>query len=174
MSSSEPISAQKELLRYLRLGKSVRSRNGANLVRNFILATHADPIIHRLCRTYHISVNDLCQACTEILDVKAASFRSEGNENPAALLLFRDPLRLDGFLKKLHHATHALVAVHRRLGIEACARSHADQMDAPAPEQGLPGTRSNLLKKSIFNNLLLMILVGGLIIFGIVAVLLLM
>lgn len=174
MSSNESKSAQKELLRYLRFGKSVRSRNGANLVRNFILATHADPVIHRLCRTYQMSVSDLCIACTEILDEKSDSFRSEENEIPLPILQFRDPLRLDGFLRKLQRATHGQAMIQRRLAIMACARSHAEQIGAQAPEQHLVVTRSNLLKKSIFNNLLLMLLIAGLIIAGILAVLFLM
>lgn len=174
MNSIEPKSAQKELLRYLRLGKSIRSRNGANHVRNFILETQADPVIHRLCRTYQIKVADLCLACTEILGEKQASARSEGNEYLASTLLFSDPLRLEGFLKKLRQATHGQAAIQHRLAIVACATAHADQMGAAAQDQRLADTRSNLLKKSIFNNLMLMMLIAGLVIAGILIALFLL
>ena len=121
-----------------------------------------------------MSVSDLCIACTEILDAKADSFRSEESEIPSPILQFSDPLRMDGFLKKLHQATHGQAMIQRRLAIVACARSHAEQISAQAPEQHFAVTRSNLLKKSIFNNLLLMLLIAGLIIAGILAVLFLM
>ena len=163
----ESKSARKELLRFLRLGKSVRSRNGANHVRNFILEIHAEPVIHRLCHTYHIRVADLCLACAEILDAKPDPAGAGASENPSSLLLFSDPLRLEGFLKKLRAATHGHALIQHRLAIISCARAHADEMDTPVPDQRPPTSRSNLLKKSIFNNLMLMALIAGLVIAGI-------
>ena len=174
MNSTATKSAQKELLRYLRLGKNIRSHNGANHVRNFILETQANPVIHRLCRTYRIKVADLCLACTEILEATLASAPSEGNENLASALLFSDPLRLEGFLKKLRHATHGQVPIQRRLAIIDCAKACADQMTVAAPDQSLSVTRSNLLKKSIFNNLMLMMLIAGLVVAGILIALFLL
>ena len=167
MSGPESKSARKELLRFLRLGKSIRSRNGANHVRNFILETHAEPAIHRLCRTYHIRVADLCLACTEILDAKPDPAGTDGSENPDSLLLFTDPLRLEGFLRKLHAATHGHALIQHRLAIVACAKACADQMDTPVPDQRPPVSRSNLLKKSIINHLMLMALIVTLVIAGI-------
>ena len=163
----ESKSARKELLRYLRLGKSVRSRNGANHVRNFILEIHAEPAIHRLCRTHHIRVADLCLACTEILDAKPDPGGADGSENPASLLLFSDPPRLEGFLSKLHAAAHGHALIQHRLAIIACAKAYADQMGTPIPDQRPTVSRSNLLEKSIFNNLMLMALIAGLVITGI-------
>ncbi len=174
MNSIAPKSAQKELLRYLRLGKSIRSHNGASHVRNFILETQADPVIHRLCRTYRIKVADLCLACTEILEGKQATAPSEENPALARTLLFSDPLRLEGFLKKLRHATHGQVPIQHRLAIIDCAKAYADQMTAAAPGQSLAVTRSNLLKNSIFNNLMLMMLIAGLVIAGILIALFLL
>lgn len=167
MSSIEPKFARKELLRYLRLGKSIRLRSGTNLVRNFILATQADPAIHRHCRTYQLNVSDLCIACTEILEEMPDLPGPDGSEIPASLLLFSDPPQLEGFLKNLHQATLGQTAIQRRLAIVACAKSHASQMSSPVFGQRLPPTRSNLLNKAIFNNLLLMMLVAGIIIAGI-------
>jgi|GEM_PF-3564162 len=161
-----PKSAQRELLRYLRLGKSIRSHNGANHVRNFILETQADPVIHRLCRAHQIKVADLCLACTEILEERRASAPSEENPSRASTLLFSDPLRLEGFLKNLRQATHGQAAIQRRLAIIACAKDHAARMGAAPPAQRPAGTRSNLLQKSIFNNLMLMMLVAGLVLIG--------
>ena len=174
MNSTATKSAQKELLRYLRLGKNIRSHNGANHVRNFILETQADPVIHRLCRTYRIKVADLCLACTEILVGKQPSAPSEGDENLASTLLFSDPLRLEGFLKKLRQATHGQAPIQHRLAIIDCAKAYADQMSAETPAQSLAVTRSNLLKKSIFNNLMLMMLIAGLVIAGILIALFLL
>lgn len=174
MTSNEPKPAQKELLRYLRLGKSVRSRIGANLVRNFILAVHGDPAVHRLCRTYQLSVSDLCSACSETLEVRADFFRAEDMEMPCPLLQFTDTARLEVLLKKLHQAAHGQAMIQHRLAVAACARAHAEQLALQMPEQHHADTRSNLLKKSIFNNLLLMLLIAGLVIAGILAVIFLM
>ena len=135
MNSTEPKSAQKELLRFLHLGKSVRSRNGANHIRNFILEVQSDPVIHRLFRSCEMRVVDICLACTEILDGTPA--RSDGSENFLSVLLFVDPLRLEAFLRKLHQATHGQTAIQRRLAVIACAKAHAEQMGAPATEQPL-------------------------------------
>ena len=172
VNSAEPKSAQKELLRFLHLGKSVRSRNGANHIRNFILEVQSDPVIHRLFRSYEMRVVDICLACTEILDGTPA--RSDGSENFLSVLLFVDPLRLEAFLRKLHQATHGQAAIQRRLAVIACAKAHAEQMGAPATEQHPSVARANLLKNSIFNNLLLMLLIAGLVITGILIALFLL
>ena len=164
VNSTEPKSAQKELLRFLHLGKSVRSRNGANHIRNFILEVQSDPVIHRLFRSYDMRVVDICLACTEIVDGTSGPAGSDGSEKFVSMLLFVDPLRLEAFLRKLHQATHGQTAIQRRLAIIACAKAHAEQMGAPAPEQHPSVTRSNLLKNSIFKNLLLMLLIAGLVI----------
>jgi len=171
VNSTEQKFAQKELLRYLRLGKSVRSRNGANHVRNFILEAQLDPVIHRLFRTYGMRVVDICLACTEILDTPPDFPRPAVSEDPDLVLLFSDPVRLEAFLRKLHQATHGQTAIQRRLAIIACAKAHADQQGAPVTDQRPPATRSNLLKTSIFNNLLMVMLIAGLVIAGIVIVL---
>ena len=167
MSSPESKPARKELLRYLRLGKDVRSRNGANYVRNFILESHADPVVHRLCRSYHLNVSDLCVACTEMLADPHESQRSNASDPAAAILLFSDPLRLEGFLRKLQAATNGQALIQRRLAIITCAKKHAEQMVQPASPVRRPPSRTNLLKTSIFNKLLLMFLIAGLIIAGI-------
>lgn len=174
MSSNEPKSARKELLRYLRLGKSVRSRQGANLVRNFILETQADAAIHRLCRSYQINVSELCLAGTEILDSKPDPFREDKRDHLVYALQFSDPLRLEVLLKKLQRATHGQALIQRRLVIIECAKSHAEQMAAPVPGPRKPATRSNLLKISIFNKLLLMALIAVLVIAGILLAILLL
>ena len=154
--------------------KSVRSRIGANHIRNFILESLADPAVHRLCREYHMKAGDLCLACAEILDRNPEPPGTAGGETPDALLLFNDPQRLEGLLGKLRAATHGQVAIQRRLAIEACARNHADQMAEPLAEQRPAVTRSNLLKKSIYNNLLLMMLIAGLVVAGILLALFLL
>ena len=158
----------------MRLGKSVRSRNGANHVRNFILETQAEAVIHRLCRSYGIRGVDLCLACTEILDRKPDPARSDGADDLASMLVFSDPLRLEAFLRKLHQATHGQASIQRHLAIVACAKAHADQLGAPLTEQRPTTTRSNLLKKSILNNLLVMMLVAGLVVIGILIALFLL
>ena len=174
MNGIDPRSARKELLRYLRMGKSARSRIGANHIRNYILESLADPAVHRLCREYQMKAGDLCLACTEILDRNADLSVTGGGEIPASLLLFSDPGRLEGLLGKLRAATHGQAAIQRRLAIEACARNHAGQMAAPVADQRPAVTRSNLLKKSIFNNLLLMMLIAGLVVAGILLALFLL
>lgn len=174
MNSIEPKPAQKELLRFLRLGKSIRSRNGANHVQNFILEAQSDPVIHRLFRSYGMRVVDICLACTEILDRAPDPTRSGGNEDRVSMLLFVDPLRLEAFLRKLHQATHGQTSIQRRLGIIECAKAHADRRDDPDTDQRPTVTRSNLLKKSIFNNLLLMMVIAGLVITGILIALFLL
>lgn len=166
VNSTEQKPAQKELLRYLRLGKSVRSRNGANHVRNFILEAQLDPVIHRLFRTYGMRVVDICLACTEVLDPPPDSPHPDASDDLASMLLFSDPVRIEAFLRKLHQATHGQTAIQRRLAIIACAKAHAGQAGAPVTDQRPPATRSNLLKTSIFNNLLLLMLIAGLVIAG--------
>ncbi len=156
------------------MGKSVRSRIGANHIRNYILESLADPAVHRLCLEYHIKAGDLCIACEEILDRNPDLPVAGGGEPPASLLLFSEPGRLEGFLVKLRAATHGQVAIQRRLAIVACARNHAGQMAAPVADQRPSVTRSNLLKKSIFNNLLLMMLIAGLVVAGILLALFLL
>jgi hypothetical protein len=121
-----------------------------------------------------MKAGDLCLACTEILDRNPDLPVTVGGEIPASLLLFSDPDRLEGLLGKLRTATHGQVAIQRRLAIEACARNHAGQMAAPVADQRLSVTRSNLLKKSIFNNLLLMMLIAGLVVAGILLALFLL
>ncbi len=167
VSSIESKPARKELQRYLRLGKSIRSRNGANHVRNFILESNADPAVHRLCRGYHLNISDLCLACTEMLDDQTDALRPGDKDPLAVILLFSDPLRLEGFLKKLQAAVNGQALIQRRLVIITCAKNHAAQLVAPAQPTRKPATRTNLLKISIFNKLLLMLLIAGLIIAGI-------
>jgi hypothetical protein len=116
----------------------------------------------------------MCIACTEVLDRTSDPTRSDGRENLVSLPLFSDPLRLEAFLRKLHQATHGQTSIQRRLAIIDCAKAHADQMGAPVADQRPTITRSNLLKTSIFNNLLLMMLIAGLVIAGLLIALFLL
>jgi len=162
----EPNSARKELLRYLRLGKSVRLRGGENLVRNFILEAQADPAIRRLCLAYHLNVSDLSLACSEILAEGADLILPEDNHNPSPLQLFSNPRQLEEFLKKLQRATYGQTVIQRSLAIVACAKLQAAQMANRISEPQRMVTRSHLLKISLLNNIFVMMLVAGLILVG--------
>lgn len=174
MSSIELKSAQKELLRYLRLGKGVRSRQGANLVRNFILEAQADATIHRLCRSHEITVSELCLAGAEILDSKSDPWRADERDHLSYTLQFTDPVRFEVLLRKLQRATHGQALIQRRLLVIECAKNHAGQMAAPVSGPHQPATRTNLLKVSIFNKLLLLLLVTALVVGGILLAILLL
>lgn len=102
-----------------------------------------------------------------MLDDQQESLRPSAKDPLAAILLFSDPLRLEGFLKKLQAAANGQALIQRRLAIITCAKKHADQMVPPAQPPRQPSTRTNMLKTSIFNKLLLMLLIAGLIIAGI-------
>ena len=102
-----------------------------------------------------------------MLDDQQESLRPGAKEPLAAILLFSDPLRLEGFLKKLQAAANGQALIQRRLAIITCAKKHAEQMVPLAQPTRHPATRTNLLKTSIFNKLLLMLLIAGLIIAGI-------
>ncbi|MFZ4776024.1 MAG: hypothetical protein ACOYM3_11700 [Terrimicrobiaceae bacterium] len=158
---------QNELLRHIRLGKSIRSTEGANQVRNFILAAQARPSIKRLCLAYHLSFTEVCTVCTEILAEAPAPDPSEENGAPAATAVFCDPLQLEGLLKKIHYATHGQTDIQRRLAIVACAKSHAAQIAAPVSRSPLHHTRSNLLKLSIRSKLPVVMICAGIIILGV-------
>lgn len=131
------------------------------------METQADASIHRLCRSYQINVNELCLAGAEILDSKPDPSREDDRDHLVFTLQFSDPVRLEVLLKKLQRATHGQALIQRRLVIIECARSHAEQMAAPVPGPRKPATRSNLLKVSIFNKLLLLMLITVLVIAGV-------
>ena len=170
MSRIEPISARKELLRYLRLGKSIRLRGGESHVRNFILETQSDPAIRRLCLAYQLNVSDLTLACKEVLAERPDLIRPDEIQDPLPIRLFTEPGELEGFLDKLHRATHGQTEIHRPLAIVTCAKLRAAQMAGRVSRPRPVATRSNLLKKSLFNNLFLMLLVAVLILVGILIV----
>lgn len=114
-----------------------------------------------------MSHDDLCLACTELLDEIPDLPGTDGGEVPAAVLLFSEPLQLEAFLKKLHRATHGQTAIQRRLAIVACAKRQAEQLRSargavPPP----PATRSHLLKKSISGKLTMVLLLGALAVLG--------
>lgn len=138
------------------------------------METQADAAIHRQCRSYQINVNELCLAATEILDNKPDPFRVDERDHLAYTLQFSDPLRLEVLLRKLQKATHGQALIQRRLVIIECAKNHAEQMAAPVPGPRKPATRSNLLKISIYNKLLLMMLIAVLVIAGILLAILLL
>ena len=163
VSSIESTPARNELLRYLRLGQSVRSRNGANRVRNFILATQADPAIHKLCLSHQIQTADLCLACTEILDAAPVSAGSQEERGLSLVHIFSDLQRLEELLKKLHAASEGQAALHRRAAIIACAQNYAAQIPPPRIAPRRPPTHSTLLKKSLFNHILIILLLVGII-----------
>jgi hypothetical protein len=158
--------AEKQILRHLRLGKSVRSPSGLGLVRNFILATQATPAIHALCRKYGVNVNELCVACTEILADNPELPPPGGDEVLKPTLLFSDPAKLEEFLVKVHRAARGQTTIQRRLAILTCAKSLAAQMAAQSPPPGSAASRSNLLKTSIYNKLLVLMLIAGILIAG--------
>lgn len=157
--------AERQIVRHLRLGKSVRSPSGLGLVRNFILATQARPAAHALCRRYGVSVNELCVACTEILAENPELPSPDKDEVPKPMLIFSDPAKLEEFLIKVHRAARGQTTIQRRLAILACAKSLAAQMASQAPTPSAV-SRSNLLKTSIYNKLLVLMLITGILIAG--------
>ena len=160
-------SSQNELLRHIRLGRSVRSAEGANQVRNFILAAQALPSIQRLCLAYHLSFSELCSACTEILAGAQAPDAFVESGTPDATGVFCDPVQLEVLLKKIHYATHGQTDIQRRLAIVACAKSHAARIAVPVARSPLHHTRSNLLKLSIRSKLPVLMICAGIILLGV-------
>jgi len=155
-------SAEKELLRHLRLGKSIRSKNGANRVRGFVLAALANPATQRLCRTYKIRTDELCTVCTEII----AATPEPVSSLPATTSLFDDPAQLEKFLKEVYHVTHGQTPLRRRNAIVSCAKRRAAQR-AAAEKTLRKIPRSLLLKASIKTQLPLILICAAVIVAGI-------
>lgn len=155
-------SAEKELLRHLRLGKSVRSPNGANRVRSLILAALASPAAQRLCRTYMVGPGDLCTACTEIIDATPGPLTSLS----AITAVFNDPAQLETFLKEIQHATHGQTPLQRRLAVIACAKHRAAHLGTGAKFRPAT-TRGHLLKSSLQTKLPIVLLCAVLIVVAI-------
>ncbi len=139
-------------------------REGENRVRNFILELDSQSAIHRMCRDYHLNVNELCMACLEILQV------FQGIESPASGPLddFSDPERFEALLQRLNRATHGQAPLPRRTALADCAREYALRTHAPQRRRSSEETQGAKLKTGIFNQLFLLLLLAGLGIVGLV------
>lgn len=155
-------SAGKELSRHLKLGKSVRSPNGANRVREFVRAALADSATRRLCSEHGLKTGDLCLACAELIDALPDDLLPQVTE------LFCNSVRTEEFLGELHRATESQTDLQRRMAIIACAKRRAAAMDADAPkEAGEVATRRRMLDASIASKLPIILLCAAVIVAGI-------
>lgn len=157
MITCEPKSSGTDLLRYLNLGKSIRSRSGESHIRNFLQDLDANPATHRLIRQHQLSKGDLVLACTELLDPQRSDSSVRGNAE-AAMSHFSDLRKLDSLLGQLERASHGQAMIPRRAAIVECARKLAKSINRPFAEPEAPLTRANQLKSSISSKLLILLL----------------
>ena len=159
-------SAEKELLRHLKLGKNIRSTNGANRVRVLVLAALANPAIQKLCQKYKVGTGELCTACTEIL----AALRVPSASAGLGAALLGDPAEMEKFLAEIHRAAHGQPRLRRHLAIIACAKRRAALLAAPSPAETRPEiTRAHLLNSSIMDKLPLVLLCTAVVVAAILA-----
>ncbi|MEI6070708.1 MAG: hypothetical protein WCS31_02865 [Verrucomicrobiae bacterium] len=159
-------SAEKELLRHLKLGKNVRSTNGTNRVRALVLAALANPAVQKLCQKYKVGTGELCTACTEILDAMPEPAESAG----LGTAFLGDPVQMEKFLAEIHRAAHGQPRLRRHLAIVACAKRHAALLAAPSPAETRPEiTRAHLLNSSIMGKLPLVLLCTAVVVAAILA-----
>ncbi|MEI6278123.1 MAG: hypothetical protein WCQ16_01915 [Verrucomicrobiae bacterium] len=156
-------SAEKELLRHLKLGKDVRSPNGTNRVRGLVLAALAIPATQRLCREYKVGTAELCTACTEII----AAMPGPTPTISLGTALLCNPAQLEKFLQAIHRAAHGQTPLQRHLAIVACAKRMAAQLAATEKEISPEITRAKLLKSSIKSKLPVVLLCTAVIVLGI-------
>lgn len=142
-------SSEKELARHLLGGKSVRSPNGANRVRQLVHAALLVPANQRMCRQYGVSPRELSIAYTEIVAAMERPFVSGRKTLLAPTSLFTNSGELEEFLKEIHRATHGQTALQRHLAIVGCAKRRALILADDPSEKVVEVTRSKLLKASI-------------------------
>lgn len=160
-------SAQKNLQRHLRLGKSIRSPGGTNQVKSLILATQANPAIARLCRDYRFNIRELSTACVEIIAEKPDRIISGEQKDLLPTSIFCDPAKLEGFLKDLQLATKGKPPVQRHKAIVDCAKKQAVQMRFLPPKQSGRRRRSDQRAPSVDLKIPIVLLFATLLLVGI-------
>lgn len=141
--------AQREFLRYLRLGKSLHSPGGLSEIRKFVAAIQIDPEIRELCGKYHVSVRDLCTLCMEIFTRMPDPLLTDDDGNLFMLKAFGDAVRFENLLKQIHHAAFGLTPHHRRLALVRCGEKQAKEIIKALPKAKSATTRSDVLQSSI-------------------------
>lgn len=163
-------SAQKNLQRHLRLGKSIRSPGGTNQVKSLILAAQANPAIARLCRSYRFNVRDLSAACVEIIAEKPDGIVSGTKKETLPTSVFFNPVQLEKFLQELHIATNGKPPIQRHLAIVACAKKQAARMESPAAGRRKHGNPPGHRRPAVDIKIPLALICAAIILIGIMIV----
>ena len=140
--------AQREFVRYLRLGKSLNSPGGMNEIRKFVSSVLLDPEIRALSGQYHIGIRDLCTVTAETFARMPNHLVTDPDDNLVALNIFSETSRFEAFLKKMLPVVDGLTPHHRNLAIVRFAKLHADGLLKNLPEAQASITRTEALRAS--------------------------
>lgn len=167
MSISSIESAERNLLRHMQQGRSLRTPNASNSARNLATAAMGAPEIGRLCREHRVTCGELAAAYLEILAAMSAPILPAPPPLLAPTRLITSTDQLAPFLRDLQRDTLGLTPLQRRLAMVERAKKQAKILEDEPPRPPAEITRSFLMKSSIQSKLPLLALIVAIIVAGI-------